>query len=120
MAKNRALMLSWPYRKEDGSDTWDAVAVSRFKGDHIIHIGIMTDDISRYDPEDDVVDFKIVPLKDKKPEYGGKNRKSWTTSEECEIAIKSSFICRKRLELPTWPHHQNVLTVWKRKKEKKK
>lgn len=94
------LLLVWPHSLAQlaaatssttadaaSSGPWDVRALRAYAGDVIAHVGEL------------------------EPHFGAK-----TTSAEFAAALRDGFELVQTVELPTWPHMRDALTIWRRRR----
>lgn len=87
-----ALMLVWPYSDEEAesgvpdSDPWDVRALLRYTGSTVVHVGEM-DELAH----------------------------NCTTSRSFKRQLTAAFTQVQGIALPSWPHCNDALTIWKRR-----
>ena len=87
-----ALLLVWPYSDSEAEtpwardqDPWDVQALRSFQGTTVAHVGDMN-----------------------------QHAHTVTTSKAFKQLLTASFLEVARVDLPSWPHSQDTLTIWKR------
>ena len=87
-----ALLLVWPYSDYEADtpwardqDPWDVQALRSFQGSTVVHVGDMN-----------------------------QHAHTVTTSKAFKQLLTASFLEVARVELPSWPHSHDALTIWKR------
>jgi len=91
----RVLLLVYPVRP--GGVAWDAEAVRLHAGDVVVHAGELVSD-------------ETMPIRP-----GGV---SVTSSAELEALLLGEYDLEARVQLPSWPHYSDVLTVWRRRRRR--
>ena len=87
-----ALLLVWPYSDSEAEtpwardrDPWDVQALRSFQGSTVAHVGDMN-----------------------------QHAHTVTTSKAFKHLLTASFREVARVDLPSWPHSHDALTIWKR------
>ena len=90
---DHALLLVWPYSEQEaaapwahGSEPWDASALAAYKGSVVAHVGELEEDAANV-----------------------------TTSLPFKQRLAADFCLESSLELPSWIHCSDRLTIWRRK-----
>ena len=87
-----ALLLVWPYSDAEAemphardSDPWDVQALRHYQGSTVVHVGEMSE-----------------------------TAHTTTTSTLFKKLLTAAFVEVARVELPSWPHASDALTIWRR------
>ena len=99
---DRALMICWPYLRDEGRGKWDVTCLDHWKGRALVHVGEWN--------ARDGGDGESWPRGCASPA----TPEGQTTSLEFQQRVEREFRLVTRVRLPNWPFCRDDLTVWER------
>ena len=125
-AAGRTLLLCWPLNAEhqEQHGDWDDRCLQHFHGDTVIYVGewnmpyratVCNDSPADVTSIGDVEAAEKARAQEQREACAVGRSQKTTSSQAFQRRLLSEYTLLRRVELPTWLHCSDDLTIWKRR-----